>query len=189
MEEYLIGIYKEIGKSPILLKISNTKESLEKLVGGEFKIYYHKDFAILYKKDSKNLLGNVYFEEYSKIGKSIRGTIFAIIHDNTCKFKSFNKEQALNCINLLIQQSINYNNFNGSRKYTSKNKNSLAFKHEAKRNYNNLSVRNNYNNRQYMTNNYNNNIKLSDNELLNIIYKISIILVNTITKFTDENKE
>ena len=187
MEEYLIGVYKEIGKKPTLLKVINTRKELEKLIGGEFSIYNHKDFAVLYKKDTKNLLGNVYFEEYSKIGNSIRGTIFAIIYDNTSQFKSFNKEQALNCINLLIQQSINYNNFHDNRKYTSKNKNSLAFKYEAKRNYNNSSIRNNYNNRQYMTNNH--IIKLSDNELLNMIYKISLILVNTITKLSNENKE
>ena len=98
MSEYLLGIYKEVGKNPEVIKIKNQKEYLEKLLDGEITTLDYDDYTIIYKKASDNLLANVYVNQYSKIGISLKGKIFAVGKDENGNFKSLNKEQAKRCI-------------------------------------------------------------------------------------------
>ena len=81
MSEYLVGVYKEVGKNPDIIKIKNQKEYLEKLLDGEYANQDYDDFTILYKKDSDNLLSNIYVNQCSKIGLSLKGKIFAVGKD------------------------------------------------------------------------------------------------------------
>ena len=54
--EFLVGVYKEVGKPPDIIKIKNQKEYLEKLVDGEYTNIDYDDYTIIYKKQSENLL-------------------------------------------------------------------------------------------------------------------------------------
>ena len=47
MNEYLLGIYKEVGKSPEVIKIKNQKEYLEKLLDGEIATLDYDDYTII----------------------------------------------------------------------------------------------------------------------------------------------
>ena len=132
MGEYLVGVYKEVGKNPDIVKIKNQKEYLEKLLDGEYTNQDYDDYTILYKKDSENLLANVYVNQYSKIGLSLKGKIFAIAKDENGNFKSLNKEQAKKCITFFLREAFNYKNFDENGKYIprSKRKNKNIFKNK-----------------------------------------------------------
>lgn len=122
MNEYLLGIYKEVGKNPEVIKIKNQKEYLEKLLDGEIATLDYDDYTIIYKKASDNLLANVYVSQYSKIGISLKGKIFAVGKDENGNFKSLNKEQAKRCITHFLKESFNYKNFDENGKYIPKSK-------------------------------------------------------------------
>ena len=132
MGEYLVGIYKEVGKKPDVVKIKNQKEYLEKLLDGEYTNQDYDDYTILYKKDSENLLANIYVDQYSKIGLSLKGKIFAVGKDENGNLKSLNKEQAKKCITFFLRESFNYKNFDENGKYIprSKRKNKNFFKNK-----------------------------------------------------------
>ena len=137
MSEYLVGVYKEVGKNPDIIKIKNQKEYLEKLLDGEYANQDYDDFTILYKKDSDNLLSNIYVNQYSKIGLSLKGKIFAVGKDEKGKLKSLTKGQARKCITYFLKEAFNYKNFDEHGRYIprSKRKNKNIFK-----NKNNSSV-------------------------------------------------
>ena len=137
MSEYLVGVYKEVGKNPDIIKIKNQKEYLEKLLDGKYANQDYDDFTILYKKDSDNLLSNIYVNQYSKIGLSLKGKIFAVGKDEKGNFKSLTKEQARKCITYFLKEAFNYKNFDEHGRYIprSKRKNKNIFK-----NKNNSSV-------------------------------------------------
>lgn len=78
MNEYLVGVYKEVGKNPTIIKIKNQKNYLEKLLDGEYTTIDYDDYSIIYKKKSDNLLANIYIDQYSKIGISLKGNVFAV---------------------------------------------------------------------------------------------------------------
>ena len=121
MSEYLIGVYKEVGKNPDLKKIKNTKEDLEQLVGGEMETVKYEDYVIVYKKKSGNLLGNICLDAKGYgLGLTLRGTIFAINQDEDGNFKSLNKKQALDSTGVFIQKQFNYKNFDEKGRYLSK---------------------------------------------------------------------
>lgn len=132
MGEYLVGVYKEVGKNPDIVKIKNQKEYLEKLLDGEYTNQDYDDYTILYKKDSENLLANIYVDQYSKIGISLKGKIFAVAKDENGNFKSLNKEQAKKCITFFLREAFNYKNFDENGKYIprSKRKNKNIFKNK-----------------------------------------------------------
>lgn len=132
MGEYLVGVYKEVGKPPDIVKIKNDKSYLEKLLDGEYANQDYDDYTILYKKDSENLLANVYVDQYSKIGISLKGKIFAVAKDENGNFKSLNKEQAKKCITFFLREAFNYKNFDENGKYIprSKRKNKNIFKNK-----------------------------------------------------------
>ena len=52
--EYLVGVYKEVGKNPDIIKIKNDKVYLEKLLDGEYANQDYDDYTILYKKQNEN---------------------------------------------------------------------------------------------------------------------------------------
>lgn len=137
MSEYLVGVYKEVGKNPDIIRIKNQKEYLEKLLDGEYANQDYDDFTILYKKDSDNLLSNIYVNQYSKIGLSLKGKVFAVGKDEKGKLKSLTKEQARKCITYFLKEAFNYKNFDEHGRYIprSKRKNKNIFK-----NKNNSSV-------------------------------------------------
>ena len=120
MNEYLLGIYKEVGKNPDVIKIKNQKEYLEKLLDGEYTNQDYDDYTILYKKQSDNLLANIYVDQYSKIGISLKGKVFAVGKDEKGNLKSLTKEQARKCITFFLRESFNYKNFDEHGRYLPK---------------------------------------------------------------------
>lgn len=133
MNEFLVGVYKEVGKNPDIVKIKNQKEYLEKLLDGEYTNQDYDDYTILYKKDSDNLLANIYVNQYSKIGLSLKGKVFAVGKDDNGNLKSLNKEQAKKCITFFLRESFNYKNFDEHGKFIprSKRKNRDIFKNKS----------------------------------------------------------
>lgn len=121
-KEFLVGVYKEVGKNPDIIKIKNQKDYLERLVDGEYATLDYDDYVIVYKKKSDNLLANVYVDRYSKIGISIKGKIFVIGKDENGNFISLNKDQFLRCTKFLMKESFNYKNFDEHGRYISKSK-------------------------------------------------------------------
>lgn len=115
--EYLVGIYKEVGKTPEIIKIKNQKDYLERLVDGEYTNIDYDDYTIIYKKNSNNLLSNIYVDQYSKIGISLKGKIFAVGKDEKGNFKSLTKDQAKKCISFFLRESFNYKNFDEKGRY------------------------------------------------------------------------
>lgn len=132
MGEYLVGVYKEVGKNPDIVKIKNQKEYLEKLLDGEYLEQEYDDYFILYKKDSERLLPNVYVDQYSKIGISIRGKILAVGKDEKGNLISLNKDKARRCITFCLRKSFNYKNCDeyGRPLPRSKKKNKKIFKNK-----------------------------------------------------------
>lgn len=132
MNEYLVGVYKEVGKNPDIIKIKNQKEYLEKLLDGEYTNQDYDDYTILYKKNSDNLLANIYVDQYSKIGVSLKGKVFAVGKDEKGNLKSLNKEQAKKCITFFLRESFDYKNFDEHGRYIprSKKKNRNIFKNK-----------------------------------------------------------
>ena len=132
MNEFLVGVYKEVGKNPDVIKIKNQKEYLEKLLDGEYANQDYDDYTILYKKPNDNLLANIYVDQYSKIGISLKGKVFAVAKDENGNFKSLNKEQAKKCITFFLREAFNYKNFDENGKYIprSKRKNKNIFKNQ-----------------------------------------------------------
>jgi len=132
MNEYLAGVYKEVGKNPDVVKIKNRKEYLEKLLDGEYTNQDYDDYTILYKKNSDNLLANIYVDQYSKIGVSLKGKVFAVGKDEKGNLKSLNKEQAKKCITFFLRESFDYKNFDEHGRYIprSKKKNRNIFKNK-----------------------------------------------------------
>lgn len=115
--EYLVGVYKEVGKTPDIIKIKNQKDYLERLVDGEYTNIDYDDYTIIYKKNSNNLLSNIYVDQYSKIGISLKGKIFAVGKDEKGNFKSLTKDQAKKCISFFLRESFNYKNFDEKGRY------------------------------------------------------------------------
>ena len=120
MNEFLVGVYKEVGKNPDVIKIKNQKEYLEKLLDGEYTNQDYDDYTILYKKNSDNLLANIYVDQYSKIGISLKGKVFAVGKDEKGNLKSLTKEQARKCITFFVRESFNYKNFDEHGRYLTK---------------------------------------------------------------------
>ena len=115
--EYLVGVYKEVGKTPDIIKIKNQKDYLERLVDGEYTNIDYDNYTIIYKKNSNNLLSNIYVDQYSKIGISLKGKIFAVGKDEKGNFKSLTKDQAKKCISFFLRESFNYKNFDEKGRY------------------------------------------------------------------------
>ena len=103
------------------------------MLDGEYTNQDYDDYTILYKKDSDNLLANIYVNQYSKIGLSLKGKVFAVGKDDNGNLKSLNKEQAKKCITFFLRESFNYKNFDEHGKFIprSKRKNRDIFKNKS----------------------------------------------------------
>lgn len=122
MENFLIGIYKDVGKEPEFRKVRNTLEDLKELLGGDFESIKYENFIILYKKNNKNLIPNIWINTgFLKIGTTIKGNIFVVNKDEKGKFKSLEKYQAIKCRKILIEKSFNYENLNHKKLKCDKN--------------------------------------------------------------------
>ena len=122
MNEFLVGVYKEVGKPPDIVKIKNNKVYFEKVLDGEYTTQDYDDYTILYKKDSEHLLPNIYVNQYSKIGISLKGKVLAVAKDENGNFKSLNKDQAKRCITFFLRESFNYKNFDEHGRYIPRSK-------------------------------------------------------------------
>ena len=122
MNEFLVGVYKEVGKPPDIVKIKNDKVYFEKVLDGEYTTQDYDDYTILYKKDSEHLLPNIYVNQYSKIGISLKGKVLAVAKDENGNFKSLNKDQAKRCITFFLRESFNYKNFDEHGRYIPRSK-------------------------------------------------------------------
>lgn len=122
MENFLIGVYKEVGKEPEFKKVRNTLEDLKELLGGDVESIKYENFIILYKKNNKNLIPNIWINNgFLKIGITIRGKLFAVNKDEKGKFKSLEKYQAIKCRKILMEKSFNYENLNQKKLKCDKN--------------------------------------------------------------------
>lgn len=117
---FILGIYKEVGKEPVFKKIKNDNYHIEKLIKGEFSSFDYDDYTIIFKKKTSNLLPNIYIDKYSKIGEFIKGNIYIVGKDKNNNFISLKKNQFLKITKLLMKESFNYKNFNKSGRYSTK---------------------------------------------------------------------
>lgn len=118
----IIVVYKEVYQEPILIKIENSIESFEKIIGGEIRIIEYENYIIVCRKDNKNLKPNIYVRtDYVGIGETIRGNLF-LVNRNSNGYYTLNKEQAVNAIYLLKNKAFNNKGFDGRGKYIGKRK-------------------------------------------------------------------
>ena len=119
MEEKLIGVFKEVGKTPKPKVIWNKKEEIEKLVGGEYASLKCDKFTIIFNKKSDSMLANVCIDFKGRgIGTSIKGKIFAIKENEKREFHSFaNMDELKSVAKLLNAKGLDYTNFDEKGKY------------------------------------------------------------------------
>ena len=122
MEEYLIGVLKEVREPPVIIKIKKSDEYLKCLLGGEYTTFDYDDYTILYNKDYKNLTANVYINTFSKTGETMKGTLFAVAKDNKGNLISLNWGQAQRCKRVFEKESMNYKNFDENGRYIPRKK-------------------------------------------------------------------
>lgn len=113
MEDFLIGVYKKVGKEPEFIKIENSLKNLKELIGENIETIKFKDFIIIYNRNNKNLIPNIWINTgFLKIGTTIRGDIFIVKIDEEGIFKSLNREQCYKCKDMLVNKSFNYESLN-----------------------------------------------------------------------------
>ncbi len=117
MSEYIVVIFKEVGKEPEFRKIENSVESLETLIGDKLDYISYEDVTIIARKNRENLKPNIYINtEFLGIGSTIRGSIVLVCRENTT-LKTLTKEQAIKYREMLIRASFNYDNFDEKGRY------------------------------------------------------------------------
>lgn len=168
MQEYLIGVYKEVRKNPDIIKIKNDKESLEKLLEGEIASLDYDDYMIIYRSVENGLMPNIYVNQHNKLGVTLKGKVFAVAKDKNGNFISLNKGQAKRCIEFFVNERIRYENFDNRGRYIP------------------ISRRNNRK-RKYMTQNTTNDSdiptsKKSNDEMLQIILENTTLTLDTLKK-------
>lgn len=196
-KEFLVGVYKEVGKSPDIIKIKNDKAYLEKLVDGEFTTFEYDDYVIIYKKKSDNLLANIYVDRFSKIGLSIKGKIFVVSKDENGDFISLNKEQFFRCTDFLIKKSFNYKNFDEHGRYIPRSKrknNKTLFKNkneklEQEKTSNSSKNQKPNTNQQNSINLQPSIIQQSENQTLAMILKITFIILDFIKGALEDSED
>lgn len=182
-KEFLVGLYKEVGKNPDIIKIKNQKDYLERLVEGEYTTLDYDDYVIIYKKKSENLLANVYVDRYSKIGISIKGKLFIVGKDEKGNFISLNKNQLFRCTNFLIKESFNYKNFDERGRFIPKHKRNMQSRiNNLNKNISNLNkeIKLDSNNQISINESSTKLNKDSDEQILKMILKILFTLLDFI---------
>jgi hypothetical protein len=176
-DEYVIIVYKEVGKDPEFRKIKNSIAEFEKLVNGKITTIHFEDIEIIYKKDSNNLRPNIYIKpDFLGIGLSIRGNLF-VINKNDDSFSTLNKEQAIKCREMLIRKSFNYKNSDEYCCYAPHQKRNQR----KKRNYNLISTAS----KESVKSNYPYVIQSENNTLKN---KGKLVLEKSIDENDDYNE-
>ena len=113
MEDFLIGVYKDVGQEPKIIRIEDSLDNLKELIGGEIETIKYKEFIIIYNKNNKNLISNIWIDTgFLKLGTTIRGKVFILKINEEGTFKSLTEEQAYECKKMLINKSFNYENSN-----------------------------------------------------------------------------
>lgn len=113
MENFLIGIFKDVGKEPEFIKINNSLERLKQLIGGDIETIKYQNFIIIYNKNNKNLIPNIWIDTgFLKLGTTIRGKVFIVKIDENGNLESLTKEQCLKCRDILVNKSFKYENLN-----------------------------------------------------------------------------
>lgn len=108
--ENIIVLFKDIGQNPVLMKIKNTEEELEKTIGGKIEILPYEDIVIICNKERSRLSPNIYLNTtFDKFEPSIRGKIIVANKENAI-YKSLDKEQAYKYYKLLVAESFKYKN-------------------------------------------------------------------------------
>lgn len=117
MSEYIVVIFKEVGKEPEFRKIENSVEALEDLIGDELDYISYEDITIIARKSRENLKPNIYINtEFLGIGSTIRGNVVLACERNKI-LKSLTREQAMKYREVLIRASFNYDNFDEKGRY------------------------------------------------------------------------
>lgn len=123
MSEYIVVVFKEVGKQPEFKKIENNLENVKELIGGELDYISYEDIIIIAKKDRDNLKPNIYInKEFLGIGSTIRGNVIVVCEENKM-LKSLTKETAMKYREFLIRASFNYSNFDEKGRYIPSKKN------------------------------------------------------------------
>ena len=120
MNNYLIGVYKEVAQKPVVIKIENKKEYIKLLLDGEFEEFEYDDYVVLYKKDNKNLLANIYINTFSFVGLTIKGNIFIVAKDQLGNFISINRGQFNRATSMILRQQVSYKKFDEKGRYIPK---------------------------------------------------------------------
>ena len=157
MSDKLIGVFKEVGKKPQIKVIWNSKEDIEKLIGGEYESVKSDVFTIIYRKNSNAMLPNVCIDFKGRgIGTSIKGNLFAVKENEKGEFCSFsNVEESAKVARFLDRQGLDYTNFDENGRYlTRAERKARAYEERRKRkaqlianntqNKNELNVSNKY---------------------------------------------
>lgn len=189
-KEFLVGLYKEVGKNPDIIKIKNQKDYLERLVDGEYTTLDYDDYVIIYKKKSENLLANVYVDRYSKIGISIKGKIFIVGKDEKGNFISLNKNQLFRCTNFLVKESFNYKNFDERGRFIPKSKRNIRSQvNNLNKNISNLDkeIKLDTNNQVSINESSTKLYKDSDEQILKMILKILFTLLDFIKDILEDS--
>lgn len=108
--ENIIVLFKDIGKKPTLIKIKNTEEEFEKIIGGKIEILPYEDIIIICNEKRSRLSPNIYLNTtFDKFEPSIRGKII-IANKKDKIYSSLDKEQAYKYYKILTAESFKYDN-------------------------------------------------------------------------------
>lgn len=117
MSEYIVVIFKEVGKEPEFKRIENNVGELENLIGGELDYISYEDITIITRKNRENLKPNIYINtEFLGIGSTIRGNVVLVCIEDTT-LKTLTRKQAVKYREVLIRASFNYDNFDEKGRY------------------------------------------------------------------------
>lgn len=117
----IIVIYKKVGKEPDLVKIRDTKEEFEKLVGGKIEIIPYTDIEIICRKNRKSLKPNIYLNVTPlKVDFSIRGNV-VITRKEENQYKTLTKKQVFKYVKLLKEESFGNKEVLQTRKFINNN--------------------------------------------------------------------
>ncbi len=156
--ENIIVLFKDVGKNPELMKIKNTEEALEKIIGGKIEILPYENIVIICNKERSRLSPNIYLNTtFDKFEPSIRGKIIIANMENKI-YKSLDKEQAYKYYKILVAESFKYKNTQNDIQYI-------------------LNV-----NKQLQD-----QTKNKENSTLNMILKIQVTILNFIKEYIKNN--
>lgn len=140
------------------MKIKNTEEELEKIIGGKIEILPYEDVVIICNKERCRLSPNIYLNTtFDKFEPSIRGKIIIANKENEI-YKSLDKEQAYKYYKILVAESFKCKNTKSDIHYILNANKPLQ-----------------------------DQIKIKENYILNMILKVQIAILNFIKEYIKNN--